>query len=533
MEEKYGVSHMPDVLTCLADLSNDEVFTPPDVANAMLDLLPKEIWKSDKVKFLDPCCKTGVFLREITKRLLRAQMPGFDEQMIKIENKRRRHEELDAFENTYLDLLQIRLNHILKNQVYGIAITELTALMTRRTLYCAKDASSEFSVVQFDTSDGNIRYVPTVHEWEGKKGHEHCRFCGATKSELENRTSEETFAYEFIHTDEPERLFDMNFDVICSNPPYAFNDGGGTGSSAVPIYQTFIQQAKKLQPDYITMIIPARWFAGGRGLDEFRSEMLHDKQICAISDYFNAQECFPGVDISGGVCYFLWENNAEHELCSITSHLNGEHSTMERPLLEGSSETFIRFNQAVSIFRKVQAFKEKSFSDLVSPRKPFGLEAKDKIHATDNGQRYKVYAYPKNGYVDYSCVRSNKQDVDKYKGMISKAYGERGDFPYLIIGKPFIANPNEVCSETYLTVGSSDDKSYIQNIVSYMTTKFFRFFVLFKKNTQNAARGVYEFAPQQDFSKSWTDQELYEKYGLDKDEIAFIESMIRPMEFGE
>lgn len=199
-------------------------------------------------------------------------------------------------------------------------------------------------------------------------------------------------------------------------------------------------------------------------------------------------------------------------------------------MLEDKSETFIRFNMAVPIARKVMALNENSFSEIVSTRKPFGLEAKDKILERATSNSYKVYAYPKNGYVNKSCVRSNQQNVDKYKVMIAKAYGERGDFPYLVIGKPFLAMPGEVCTETYLVIGATDDVTQAKNILSYMTTKFFRFFVLFKKNTQNAAKGVYDFVPMQDFSKPWTDEELYAKYGLTDDEIAFIDSMIRPME---
>ena len=500
MSDLYYAAYNPDVLTCLANLSNDEVFTPPEVANAMLDMLPQELFSDPKTTFLDPGTKSGVFLREIVKRLLKGlevQTPD----------------------------LQARLDHIMHEQVFGIAITEMTSLLARRSVYCSKYPNSKYSVSLFNDVQGNIRFKNTQHIWQNGK----CAWCGASEKEYKRDEGLETHAYEFIHTKKLEEIFRMKFDVIVGNPPYQMSDGGGMGTSATPLYNKFVEQAQKLNPRYLTMIIPARWFAGGKGLDAFRSNMLHDKHIRVLADYFNAADVFPGVDISGGVCYFLWDRDHPGD-CKVISSLNGVQTVMERPLLEDKSETFIRFNMAVPIARKVMAFNENSFSEIVSTRKPFGLEAKDKILERATSNSYKVYAYPKNGYVNKSCVRSNQQNVDKYKVMIAKAYGERGDFPYLVIGKPFLAMPGEVCTETYLVIGATDDVTQAKNILSYMTTKFFRFFVLFKKNTQNAAKGVYDFVPMQDFSKPWTDEELYAKYGLTDDEIAFIDSMIRPMD---
>ncbi len=278
------------------------------------------------------------------------------------------------------------------------------------------------------------------------------------------------------------------------------------------------------------MIIPSRWFAGGKGLDEFRNDMLNDKHIRVLADYFNAEECFPGVDISGGICYFLWNRDSAGE-CTVISHHGKDTSTMQRPLLENNADTFIRFNQAVSILRKIQAFSEPSFETIVSTRRPFALNADDYIHSEkDDINLIKVYAYPHNGYVSKNCIRQNEEWVKQYKVLIAKAYGERGEFPYLVIGKPFIGEPNTCCTETYLVIGASKDENTVNNIKSYMTTKFFRFLVLLKKNTQNAPKGVYQFVPMQDFSKTWTDEALYAKYSLTQDEISFIESMIRPME---
>ena len=500
-ESLFNKVYNPDVLSCLANLSNDEVFTPPEIVNAMLDLLPQELFKNPDTTFLDPACKTGVFLREIAKRLIKGLEPQFPD-------------------------LQERIDHIFHKQLFGIAITELTSLLSRRGVYCSKYPNSEFSVSRFDTAEGNIRYKRIPHTWKDGR----CIYCGASQKEYDRAADLETHAYEFIHTLTPEKLFDMKFDVIIGNPPYQLSDGGGTGSSAMPIYQKFVEQAKKLSPRYLTMIIPSRWFSGGKGLDEFRNEMLHDSHLRILTDYFNTSDCFPGVDLSGGVCYFLW-NRDKTGLCEITTVMSNKKVAMLRPLLEENEDSFIRFNQAVPIMRKIKAKKEISFETIVSARRPYGIEANDYIHPkNDDINLFKIYAYPNNGYISKKCIRQNKVSIPKYKVFISKAYGERGEFPYFVLGKPFIGEPNSCCSETYLQVGVSDDEQTVANIASYIKTKFFRFCVLMMKNTQNAARGVYHFVPMQDFSKPWTDEELYQKYKLSQEEIDFIESMIKPME---
>ena len=495
----FNKVYNPDVLSCLANLSNDEVFTPPEIVNQMLDMLPQELFRNPDTTFLDPACKTGVFLREIAKRLIKGLEPQFPD-------------------------LQERIDHIFHKQLFGIAITELTSLLSRRGIYCSKYPNSDFSVSKFDTAQGNIRFKHIDHTWVNGR----CKYCGTNKT-YDRGEELETHAYEFIHTDNLEKLFNMKFDVIISNPPYQMSDGGGTGSSAKPIYQLFVEQAKKLKPRYLSMIIPSRWFSGGKGLDDFRASMLSDKRIRHLVDYFNAEECFPGVDISGGVCFFLWDRDTEGE-CTIISHEGQKTTEMTRPLLEENADSFVRFNNAISILRKVRNFKESSFESIVSPRKPFGIEATDKIYEKEDINLIPVYAYPKNGYILKYNIRQNKEWINQYKVFISKAYGERGEFPYFVIGKPFIGEKGTCCTETYLVIGANDDKVIVENIKKYMMTKFFRFFVLFKKNTQNAAKNVYTFVPLQDFSKPWTDEELYAKYGLTQEEIDFIESMIRPME---
>lgn len=497
MIENYN----PDVLTCLANLSNDEVFTPPQMANNMLDLLPQEIWRDKNATFLDPASKTGVFLREIAKRL----MVGLEKE---IPDK------------------QKRINHIFKKQIFGIPITQMTSLLSRRSVYCSKTANGKYSICEtFDDAEGNIRFERIEHTWEGNR----CSSCGASLEAYARSEDLESHAYQFIHTDKPEEIFKMKFDVVVGNPPYQLNDGGGMGTSAVPLYQIFVEQAKKLKPRYLSMIIPSRWFSGGKGLDDFRNNMLNDKGLTKIIDYFDSTECFPGVDISGGVCYFLWEKDG-HGDCEVISNRNGQTSHMIRPLLEKNSDSFIRFNEAISIIRKIQSKSENSMEDLVSPRRPFGISPSVKIKDAPFADSIKIYSYPKNGHVSKKEITRNEEWTSKNKVYISKAYGERGSFPYLVLGKPFFDDKSSCCSETYLVIGPFATKKETKNALEYITTRFFRFLVLLKKNTQNSPRGVYSFVPSQDFSEIWTDENLYKKYGLTKNEIAFIESMIRPME---
>lgn len=494
------VIYNPDVLSCLANLSNDEIFTPPKLANEILDLIPNEVWINKSSTFLDPVSKSGVFLREIAKRL----MTGL------------KHEIPDS---------QDRIKHIMKNQLYGIAITELTSLLSRRSVYCSKTANGHYSICQdFPDEQGNIILNRIQHTWINKR----CSFCGASQDVYDREDVLETYAYQFIHTNKPENIFNMKFDVIVGNPPYQLSDEG-FGRSASPIYHKFILQAKKLNPKFLLMIVPARWYSGGKGLDEFREEMLSDNRLRAIHDFPEATDCFPGVQIKGGVCFFLWEKD-NPGLCTVKTFKQGTMiSTMERPLLEENCDTFIRYNEAISILKKVQAFGENSIKDRISARKPFGLETMFKGKSIFFENAITLYQNGGIGYIKREEIKNNIHLVPFYKVLIAPLGSGSDSFPHQILGKPFIAKPNSACTETYLVAGVFPNEEEANNLAIYLTTKFLRFLVLLNKPTQHATSKVYNFVPMQNFKETWTDEKLFEKYDLSDDEIIFVDSLVRPM----
>lgn len=334
---------------------------------------------------------------------------------------------------------------------------------------------------------------------------------------------------------------EMKFDAVVGNPPYQINVGVSKENYSIPVYQDFISNAKKMHPKYLSMIMPARWYAGGRGLENFRNEMLNDRHILQLHDFLVSTDCFPSVDISAGICYFLWDSSTEDD-CIIATHKQGKIiSKIKRPLLEKGMNSFIRQNELINILNKVQKYNEPTFDNLVSPQTPFGFVSSFK-NFTDNSFEgaIKYYTYGHIGYIHKSQIKKAKEMVGSPKVYISAAYGERGEYPYYFLGKPFYGEPNSCCSQSYLVIGPFEDEFICRNVIKYIETKFFRCMIMIKKNAQHNMRYVFECVPILNFSNAsdidWSksiaeiDQQLYKKYNLSDEEIAFIESMIKPME---
>ena len=534
----------PDVLTCIANLSNDEVFTPPDFANQMLDTLANawaasnggaNLWADHTATFLDPFTKSGVFLREITSRLT------------------------EGLALTFPDLSE-RVDHILTKQVFGVGITQLTSMLARRSLYCSKFANGRHSIARsFVTEQGNVWFDRTEHTWIGRKterrvhptenraisveleGTGRCRYCGASESAYARGEALETYAYAFIHTDDVNartaQMFGaaMHFDVIIGNPPYQLREeNSGEGNSASPIYQKFVTAAQAMDPRYVVMVTPTRWIAGGKGLDDYRAKMLGDRRLRSLTDYSNPAEVFPGVNIRGGVSYFLWDRSYDGP-CEVTTIKGGEAVIAERFLDE--FDVFVKDSRAVAILRKVLAEKGGSFASVVSARNPFGLSTNFynvrskpsrgdlRIHFIQNRKRAV-------GYIDSTAVTKNRPAIRDYKVFVPKAGSDGSASPDSVLTRPIVAAPDSVCTDSYLYI-AVDSESEAESVVSYYSTRFFRFLVSLRKITQDASRDTYSWVPMQSWDRIWGDSDLYAKYGLAEEEIGYIESVIKPMSIGE
>jgi site-specific DNA-methyltransferase (adenine-specific) len=541
----------PDVLKCIANLSNDEVFTPPELANQMLDVVAAawaeshggaNIWAEKSLTFLDPFTKSGVFLREITSRLI------------------------DGLRDEIPDL-QKRVDHILTKQIFGIAITNLTSLIARRSVYCSKWANGEHSVAKsFTVENGNIWFESLEHTWvdatefvetadengnpvrKGVNGK--CHYCGASQKALDRAKGLETHAYALIHTDNIKarlaELFgdEMQFDVIIGNPPYQLADGGGTGTSAIPIYNLFVEQAKKLNPRLLSMVIPSRWFTGGKGLDDFRESMLKDDSLRSLDDYVISSDVFAGVALKGGVCYFLWERDNPGS-CRVTTHFKDEvPAVATRPLLEDGADVFIRFNDGLSILKKVIAAEsggngslslpeENRFDRLVSTRRPFGFDSTARGKSSKGADDVVIYQNGGIGYMPRSSVTAGTNLIDQWKifvGFAAPGTGNKDTYPHKIISTPFLGEPGTISSETYLCIGPFESKEQAESALSYLACRLTRLLILLHKPSHNTTRKVYTFVPTQEWTRQWTDEELYSKYGITLDEIAFIEKVVRTME---
>jgi len=510
-------SRNPDVLTCIANLSNDEVFTPPELANRMLDTLAeawaannggKNIWADKSVKFLDPFTKSGVFLREITSRLNK----GLEKEIPELEK---------------------RVNHILTTQVYGIGITQITSLLARRSLYCSKHATGKHSIAKsFTSDDGNIWFKRTKHSWKD----DNCRYCGAPRAIFDRKEGLETHAYAFIHTDNiKSRLAEMlggnmQLDVVIGNPPYQMTGGAG-GTSDSSIYHLFVEQALKLDPRFLSMVIPSRWLAGGRGMDEFRKTMLGDRHMRELVDYPAASDVFPGVEIKAGVCYFLWD--AAHKAdCKVTTIRGSEVlGPIQRNL--GEYDVFVRDVRAVSILHKVLARREPTINTILTRDTAFGLASNfDGFHEKERSGDVPLYFIRKMkrgvGYIARNVVTKNAHLIDNWKVLVPEAYNGGDGLPHQILGKPLIAPSPSACTQSFLFFHVSSRKAAM-SLQSYYTTRFFRFMTSLRKITQHALQSTYAWVPMQTWDHTWTDEELYAKYGITRKEQTYIESQVREM----
>jgi site-specific DNA-methyltransferase (adenine-specific) len=509
----------PDVLTCIANLSNDEVFTPPDLANRMLDTLADawaathggaRIWEDPTVRFLDPCTKSGVLLREITRRL-------------------------NAGLVTQLPDLEKRIEHILTKQVFGIAITRLTSLLARRSLYCSKFANGKHAVVKsFKTPAGNIWFERVEHDWVDGK----CSYCGAPKAIFDRPADLDNHAYAFLHTRDIKALLrslfggSMQFDVVIGNPPYQMTGGAG-GSSDSSIYHHFIEQAIRLQPRFVSMVVPSRWLVGGRGMDEFRATMFAERKLRALVDHPVSQEVFSGVEVKGGICYFLWDG-AYSGPTEVTCMRDGEVVGPSNREL-GEFDVFIRDERAVAILHQVLKLSEGSITEILTGDTPFGIATNFDDFETHKRKGDVALHYVRQGkrgigFVSRTIIGKNVALLDKWKVLCPKAGSDGGQrIPDAVLGKPWIASPGSACTQTFIAfwVASEDEAKSLQ---SYIATKFFRFVVSLRKITQDALRGSYEWVPRQSWDRCWTDKMLYKKYGLTSEQVQYIESVIKPME---
>jgi hypothetical protein len=497
--------HIPDILDCLAQLSNDQVPTPPALARAMLDLLPDGVWSEPSYKWMDPATKSGVFLREVAKRLL---------------------DRLTDWEPDF----EKRREHIYRNMLFGAAITEMMGHVSRRTLYCSRDASGENSVVRLGTESGNLPFVYTEHDLDGDR----CKVCNAPAS-LERGSSRENYAYSFIHGTYPTKeMSDMKFDVIVGNPPYQIDSDGNTRT--MPVYHRFVRHAIDLDPRYVLMITPSRWFTGGLGLDEYRARMLSDRRVRRLVDYRVEKDAFPGVNVNGGVSYFLWDR--EHDGPCSVSHVppGGEVGPAEERFLD-EFDLLIRQNEAVKILRKVRSRGEPTFDLKVSSQKPFEFHTNFHGTPTNKGMDNPVLLHgaKRKTWVERSAVTKNVDWIDRWKTMLAAATDGNEVLPLpvwdMAVG-PFVAGPGEICSGSYLVISPTDQRSEADRTSVYLRTRFVRFLVSLRKGAQHNTADRFAFVPDLPMDREWTDDDLYERYGVIGDEIAFIETQVREMPIG-
>jgi site-specific DNA-methyltransferase (adenine-specific) len=494
--------HVPDILDCLAQLSNAQVPTPPKLARAMLDTLPFEVWAMPEYKWADPFCKSGVFLREIASRLL------------------------DGLAEWEPDFVK-RRDHIFRNMLFGASITEMTGQISRRSLYCSRDASGDRSVVRFKSEVGNLPFVLTEHTF-GRNGQANsCNICGAP-ADLERGEKRENYAYSFIHKTYPTKAMSkMKFDVIVGNPPYQVGTQG-FGATASTVYHQFVERAIELDPKYVLMIIPSRWFSGGKGLDDFRERMIEDRRLRSLVDNPKLFDCFPGVEIKGGVNYFLWDRDHDGD-CEFSTRVDGRIlSTATRDLRNGEG-VIIRDNNALSIVKKVTEKGIVSVEKQCSVTKPFGLTMRSNYPGSVSEPFHDSIPLIYSNRVGYSRndqIQRNHEWINRWKVLLPMAGDGHGRTVSYVLGEPIALAPGSACTQTYFIAGMFDTREETENFAYYLATKFVRFLVLQRKITQHVTPDRFRFVPMMDMTNRWTDEKIYDYFGLGVDERAYIETTI-------
>ena len=505
--------HVPDILDVIAALSSDAVPTPPVLARALLDLLPEQVWSNPTYRWLDPATKSGSILREVARRLMDGLAdwePNPDK----------------------------RADHIMRHMLYGCGVTQVHAEMTRRSVYVSRDASGPHSIVTFDNDHGNLPFVPAQHVFRltrvGKQTGS-CTVCGAPPH-LERGPNRENYAYAFIHGAYPtEEMTDMQFDVIVGNPPYQIGTEG-FGSTASSVYQLFVEHAIDLEPKYLAMITPSRWFTGGKGLDDFRAAMIADRHLAKMVDNPKIFDCFPGVKIRGGVNYFLWDRDHDGD-CEFSTRIDGRIiSTEIRDLREGDG-VLVRDNRAMSVVEKVSHSSPRRAEELCTVTKPFGLTMRSNypgsVTEPFDGAIPLIYGSHM-GYSRPDQIQRNHGWIDRWKVLLPRASSgdtaqdETGQIVDVVLGEPIALAPGSACTQTYFIAGMFDTREETENYANYLATKFVRFLVLQRKATQDVTPDRFRFVPLLDMTRPWPDEDLYEHFGLSPDEIAYIEATIKP-----
>ena len=449
-----------------------------------------------QTKILEINSKTGLYPLYVTYSLYRRRLDEY----IKAECIER--------ESVSVQEEQVVWDDIVRDNIYVICNTPMAVGITRRTLFGFRDVERKANIKNeqlieraSNDQEGLVKELKTIGFWKG------------------NSSKQE-----------------MKFNAVVGNPPYQLP---GHGQKPLPIYQNFINLARSLKPQYVSMISPSRWFAAS-DLRDFRNAIIEENKLDIIHDFSDARLCFPQVEIKGGISYFRWNNESLHN-CSFFIHTDKGVIQTNRNLKTEKTDILIRDGYMINILKKIQTKEEKTFNSIVSSNDPFGFDMREehsskrvKVPFSLEPEKNSVLFYYNGwrrdgiGYVKRELISKNVEWINKIKILIPKAWGT-GDSSKDWI-KPFLVEANTCCTETYLVVGPFNDIETANNVIQYMGTKFFHFLVAIMKLTQNAMQGVYCNVPLQDFTKSWTDEELYDKYGLDLFEREYIESLIKPME---